>query len=79
MFVYGFARRMDRGLPGVVEGLRYGLWTALLIPVPAFFVQLMITEFPFDALLLRGFTISLECVLCGILVNLIYKKKAPSQ
>ncbi len=75
LFVYIYTRGLE-GKPGVIEGIKYGFWIALLIQVPAVFAGLVVLNQPAGALVGSAVSGMVQYILCGILTNLIYKKPA---
>lgn len=73
MFVYIFARGFE-GKTGVGEGIRFGFWVALLIQVPAVLAGLVVLNQPAGGLVGSGVSGMVQYILCGILVNLMYRK-----
>lgn len=73
MFVFVFTRGYE-GKPGVGEGLRYGLWIGLLIYLPQFFMNMVVTHRPADFLAVRGLASLVEAVLSGVIVAMIYRR-----
>jgi hypothetical protein len=72
IFVFVFTRGYE-GKPGVGEGLRYGLWIGLLIYLPQFFMNIVLTHRPADFLAVRGLASLVEAVVSGLIVGMIYK------
>ena len=72
MFVFIYTKGYE-GKTGWSEGLRYGLWIALLVPVPVFFRNLVISGAPLGVTVNGMFTSFFELLLLGIVVGLIYK------
>lgn len=77
MFAFVYTRGYE-GKPGFGEGLRYGLWIALLVPVPVFFRNLVISSAPGGVTVNGMLTSVLELIILGIVVGLIYKVPAPA-
>jgi len=61
-----------------MEGLRFGFWILLLISVPTFFHNLVMTKIPTEEAFFQMLHTGVEALLCGILVGWIYKPKAPA-
>jgi|WetSurSiteA1Bulk_404760.scaffolds.fasta_scaffold92745_1 hypothetical protein len=75
MFVFVYTRGYE-GKAGIGEGLRYGLWIALLVPVPLFFRSLVASGLA-PALLVTGMAMSVvEILILGVLTGMIYKLPA---
>jgi hypothetical protein len=72
LFVFVFTRGYE-GKPGVGEGLRYGMWIGLLIYVPQFFMNIVMTHRPVDFLAVRGLASIVEAIVSGLIVGVIYK------
>jgi hypothetical protein len=72
IFVFVFTRGYE-GKPGVGEGLRYGMWIGLLIYVPQFFMNIVMTHRPADFLAARGLASIVEVIISGVIVAMIYK------
>jgi len=71
MFVYIYIKGHE-GKGPVGEGLRYGLWIVLFIPLPRFFGSL-VTMTAGAGVPATGFFVSLvELLICGVVVALIY-------
>jgi hypothetical protein len=74
MFVYIYTRGYE-SKPALAQGLRYGIWMVLLVPVPLFFLaQVTSTTFATD---LMGFIVSnaIPIILSGLLVGQLYRPK----
>ena len=75
MFAFIYTKGFE-GKAGFGEGLRYGLWIALLVPVPVFFRNLVISSAP-GGLTVNGMLTSvLELIILGIIVGLTYRAPA---
>jgi len=71
MFVYIYIKGHE-GKGAVGEGLRYGFWIVLFIPLPRFFGSL-VTMTAGAGVPATGFFVSLvELLICGVVVALIY-------
>jgi hypothetical protein len=73
MFVYIFAHGFE-GKAGIVEGVRYGFWVALMIQGPAVLAALVVLNQPAGGLVGSGVAGMVQYILCGILANMLYKK-----
>ena len=73
MFVYIFAHGFE-GKAGILEGVRFGFWVALMIQGPAVLAGLVVLNQPPGGLVGSGVAGMVQYILCGILANLIYKK-----
>ena len=72
MFAFVFTQGYE-GKPGIGEGLRYGLWIALMVQLPVFFTSLVTTSFGVDFLITRLVASVVQMLVCGVVVGLIYK------
>lgn len=77
MFAFVFTRGYE-GKPGIGEGLRYGLWIALMVQLPVFFTSLVTTSFGVDFLITRLVASVVQMLVCGVVVGLIYKGQKPA-
>ncbi len=66
------------GKPGFGEGMRCGLWIALLVPVSVFFHNPIISSAPGGQTVNGMLTSVLELIILGIIIGLIHKAPAPA-
>ena len=66
------------GKSALVEGLRYGFWMGLLMPLSGFFASLVGTTWPTSFLVTNGLVGLVTFVIAGITAGLLYKKPVGS-
>ena len=72
MFAFIYTKGYE-GKTGMAEGLRYGIWIAILVPVPVFFRNLVVASAT-GGLPVTGMLVSvLEIIIIGVLVGMIYQ------
>jgi hypothetical protein len=72
MFAFIYTRGYE-GKAGIGEGLRYGIWVAILVSLPLYLKSLVVSSFPGGALFTGMLWSMVEIVLMGVLVGSIYK------
>jgi hypothetical protein len=73
LFAFVYTRGYE-GKPGAGEGFRYGLYIGLLMYLPGIFIQHAVFYWPKEILIGMAAGGLVECIVCGILVGLLYTK-----
>ncbi len=77
-FAFFFTLIFSKGYEGrgIMEGVRYGLYVALMVQLPAAYVNYAVMDIPY-ALALQWFLYgTVQYILLGILLALVYSAKA---
>ena len=74
LFVYIFTKGYAG--EGIIEGVRYGLLIGLFMNIPAMLNQYVVYPIPFSLVSQWFLFGTIEFILCGVIVSLIYKPKA---
>lgn len=60
---------------GIAEGVRYGLYVALMMMVPVAYTTYATMDIPYYLALLWFLYGTIECILCGIALALVFRMK----
>jgi hypothetical protein len=70
-FVYIFSKGYEK--KGVLEGVRYGIFVALMIALPSAYERYALMQIPYSLALQWFLFRSLECVIAGAILSGIFK------